>query len=84
VRSVDRLAALVERLDDLVDDVVRHAGVDVPGQLDEARIETGLLRLPREIERIDRNAVAAQAGPRVERHEAERLGLRRVDHLPRR
>ena len=49
---------------DLVDDVVRHAGVDVAGQLDEARIEAALLRLPRQVERIDRDAVAAEARAR--------------------
>ena len=38
--------------------------VDMAGQLDEPRIEAGLLRLPREIERIDRDAVAAEAGAR--------------------
>ena len=64
LRSVDRLALRIERLADLVDDVVRHAGVDVAGELDEARIEPGLLRLPRQIERIDRDAVAAEARAR--------------------
>ena len=40
------------------------------------------LRLPRQVERIDRDAVAAEARARVERHEAERLGRRGVDHFP--
>ena len=44
--------------------------------------ESALLRLPRQVERVDRNAVAAEARARVERHEAERLGRRRVDDLP--
>ena len=37
---------------------------------------------PRQVERVDRDAVPAQAGAGVERLEAERLGLRRLDHLP--
>ena len=45
-------------------------------------IEAGLLRFPGEIERIDRDAVPAEPGPRIERHEAERLGRRGVDDFP--
>ena len=35
-----------------------------------------------EVERVDRDAVPAQAGAGIERLEPERLGLRRLDHLP--
>ena len=52
------------------------------GQLDEPALEPRLPGLPRKIEGIDRDAVAAQARPRVKRHEAEGFGLRRVDHFP--
>ncbi len=41
-----------------------------------------LRRDPGQVERIDRDAVAAQAGPGIERLEAERLGLGGLDHLP--
>ena len=34
------------------------------------------------IEGVDRDAVPAEAGARIERVEAERLGGRRIDHLP--
>ena len=40
------------------------------------------LRLPRQVERVDRDAVAAEARAGIERHEAERLGRGGVDHLP--
>ncbi len=56
--------------------------LDLARQLDEARPHPELGRLPRQVERIERNAVAAEAGPGIERREAERLGLRRLDHFP--
>ena len=71
-----------QRLDQRVDHVDGCAGIHLAGQLDEARRHAVLARLPGEIERIDRNAVPAEPGPRIERHEAERLGLGCVDHLP--
>ena len=37
---------------------------------------------PGQVERVDRDAVPAQPGAGIERLEAERLGLGRVDHLP--
>ena len=61
--ALDRLAALVEGLDQPLDDVLRHAGVDFAGQLDEPRGQAVLAGHPGEIERIDRNAVPAQPGP---------------------
>ncbi len=81
-RAVHRLALGVERLHHAADHVLGHAAVDLPGQLDEARLEVVLLRLPRQVERVDGDAVAAEAGAGIERHEAERLRLGRVDHLP--
>ena len=81
-RALERLAILVESLGHLPDHVTRHLRVDLPRQLDEARKGSVLGRLPGEIEGIERDAVAAQPRSRVERHEAERLGLRRLDHLP--
>jgi len=73
LRALERLAVVVERLHAALDHVVGHGGVDFAGELDEARVDAVLARLPREVERVDRDAVAAEAGPRVERHEAERL-----------
>src|SRR5436190_862399 len=61
---------------------MRHRGIHMTGELDESRLEAVLLRLPRQIERIDWDTVAAEAGPWVERHEAERLRLRRINDLP--
>ena len=63
-------------------DVIRHRRVDFAGQLDEARREIVFARFPRQIERIDRDAMAAESGARIERHEAEGLGGRGVDHFP--
>ena len=61
---------------------MRHQPVDVPRQLDEARLHTGLLGLPTQVEGIDGDAVPSQTRAGVERHEAEWLGGRGVDHLP--
>src|SRR5438128_1035318 len=52
------------------------------GQLDEPALEPILPRLPGEIKRVDGDAVAAQPWAWIERHETERLRLRRVDDLP--
>ena len=43
--------------------MVRHVAVDLAGELDEARVVVERLELPREVERIDRDAVAAEPGP---------------------
>ena len=80
--SRERPSLAVQRVGHLVDDVMRHRAVDVAGQLDEARLEADFLHLPREIERIDRNAVPAEARARIERHEPERLGRRGVHDFP--
>ena len=70
---------LVERVGDLLDDEVGHVGVDFAGQLDEAGAEVELLGLPGEIEGIDGDAVAAEAGAGIEGLEAEGLGFGGVD-----
>ena len=62
-------AVLVERLRDEVDDMARHREVDIAGELDEAVDEVELARPPREVVRIDRDAVPADAGARREAHE---------------
>ncbi len=60
----------------------RHRVVDVSGELDEAVDEVELTRPPGQVVRVDRDAVAADAGPRRELHEPERLGCRGGDDLP--
>ena len=64
VRSFHRLAGVVKRILDLIHHEVRHLAVDIAGQLDETGFDAGLLGLPGEIERIDRDAMAAQARAR--------------------
>ena len=59
-----------------------HRHVDVAGELDEAVDEVELAGPPGEVVGVDRDAVAADARPRREAHEAERLGRRGVDDLP--
>ena len=57
--------------------------VDVVGELDEPEaVPEPLTHLPRQVARIDRQAVPSDTGPRGEAHKAERLGARRVDGLP--
>ena len=72
----------IESLSNALDDVTWHRSVHLARQLDEAGLEAVLPRLPTEVERINGNTVAAQAGPRIERHEAERLRASGVDHFP--
>src|SRR3546814_12877046 len=79
--TVKCLALSIERRDDAVNDILRHRGVHLAGKFDEARVDAEFARLPRQIERIDRNAVAADARTRIISVEAERLRLRRIDDL---
>ena len=44
---------------------VRHVLVDLAGELDELGVEVVLARLPREVERVDRDAVPAEARARA-------------------
>src|SRR3954470_9275019 len=76
------LRLVVERIADFIDNKVGHLAVDVAGELNEPGFYAGLFRLPRQIERINRNAMAAEAGPGVERHEAEWLRCGCLDYLP--
>ena len=73
------LGCSLRRVGDLLDDEVGHVGVDFAGQLDEAGAEVELLGLPGEIEGVDGDAVAAEAGAGIEGLEAEGLGFGRVD-----
>ena len=76
------LATRVQRPRDAGDGVVGHVDVDSPGQLDELAVEVEGARPPGQVEGIDRDTVAAQAGPGPEGHEAEGLGGRCFDGLP--
>ena len=76
------LPLVVQRVGDPADDVGGHRRVDLAGQLDEPGVQAVLPGHPGQVERVDRDAVPAQPGPGIERLEAERLGLGRVDHFP--
>src|SRR3546814_17452714 len=77
--TVKCLALSIERRDDAVNDILRHRGVHLAGTFDEARVDAEFARLPRQIDRIDRNAVAADARTRKISGEAERHRLRAID-----
>ncbi len=63
--------------------MLRHARVHFLRKTDEPRIKTVLPRLPRQVMRIERNAVTADSRPRIKSHEPERLGRGRANHFPR-
>src|SRR5450759_5697218 len=77
-RSTDR----VERKRYLIHDVARHGIVDLARRLDKLQVDIVLLGFPRQVERIDGDAVSADARSRVERHEAIWLSLGSFDDLP--
>src|SRR4029079_16845333 len=79
---LQRQAPVVERPGDQVDDVARHGEVDVGGGLDEPVDEVELAGAPRQVVRVDRDAVTADTRTGRELHEAERFGGRRPDDLP--
>ena len=62
-RALDRLGHVVERLLDPLDAVVGHVLVDLAGELDELGRHVELAGAPGEVERVDREAVAAHPGP---------------------
>ena len=81
--AVDGLALPVEGDHEAAHDVVGHVVVDVVGQLDEAeRLAEVSLHPPRQVARVDGQAVAADAGTGREAHVAEGLGGGGVDGLP--
>src|SRR5215470_297202 len=80
--AADGTATVVEGARHEVDDVLGHGAVDLIRESDELRLVAGEPDLPREIERVDGNAVAADARSRIEGHKAEGLGRRRLDDLP--
>src|SRR5262245_15711115 len=82
LRPVDRLAMIVQPPRHQVYDVVGHARIDLLGQRDESRLEAVHPRLPRQVVRVERDAMTTYARPWIERHEAERLGRGRRDNFP--
>ena len=81
--AVQRFAMLVQQRGDAVEHVLGHAVVDVVGQLHEAEGPAEvLLYPPRQVRRVHRQAVAADARTRCETHETERLGGCGIDHPP--
>ena len=61
---------------------MRHSGIDFTGELNESGDATNFLRLPCEVEGVDRNAVATKSWAWIERHESERFGASGGDYFP--
>ncbi len=80
--AVHRGLIAVEDLHGAVDDILRHAGVDFAGGLDQAGVIVELAGLPGKVKRVERNAVAAESRSRIKRLKAVRLCFGRVDHVP--
>ena len=82
-RALDRQLTLVERHHQPVHNVIRHVTVDIVRELDEAEaLAERPFHPPRQVRRVDRQAVPADARPGAERQVAERLGRRRLDRFP--
>lgn len=76
-------AALVERGQQPLHDVGGHVVVDVVGELDEPEAAAeGPVDPPGQVDRVDGQAVATDAGAGGEAHEAERLGGGGVHRFP--
>src|SRR6516225_4444435 len=80
--ALDRLLSIVQGIRQPVNYVTRHARINFAGKLDKASVLTVFARLPGQIEWIDWDAVTAETGAWIKRHEPERLGLRGVNDLP--
>src|SRR5947207_6848839 len=74
--------ATIDRLRKFRNDQMWHSRIDLTSKLDEASRDVVFARFPGEIEGVNRNAMAPQAGSRIERHEAERLRFCRLDYVP--
>ena len=82
-RAVHRSLVVVQDRHDASDHVVGHAAVHFVGELDEAEsLADPALDPPREVRGVDGQAVAADAGPGSETHEAVGLGRRGIDRRP--
>src|SRR5215471_10943762 len=74
--------ATVDRLCQFGNDQMGHSRIDFTSKFDKAGRDVVFARFPGKIEGVNRNAVAPEAWSRIERHEAERFGFCRLDHLP--
>ena len=75
----DGTVVVVQSQADFFDNVVGHVGVHFACQLDEAGVYAVFAGFPSQVERVDRDTVAAQAGARVISNEAERFGCGGID-----
>src|SRR5271166_101845 len=81
-RVLERFALKIESFGQPINHVFRHRAVNLPGQLDKPRGKAMLPSFPGEIEGVDRYAMTAQSGTRIERRKAEWLGGGSTDHFP--
>src|SRR3990170_7543865 len=81
-RAAKALPLVVQGLCYLLDHIMGHVRVYLACKLYEPGREVVLPGLPGQVERVNGDAVAAEAGPRVEGLEAERFCLRGFDDLP--
>ena len=82
LRAVQGFLVAVQNRHGALNDILRHAGVDFAGSFNQAGVVIKLTRLPREVERVERDAVAAEARARIKRLETVRLRLGGLDDLP--
>ncbi len=80
--AFDGFPLIIESNHGALDHVFGHPAVDLAGEFDEAGVDAVFAGLPGEVEGVDRDAVAAEAGSGVERGEAEGLGGGGADDLP--
>ena len=79
---LDRFAHAVERFGKPMNNVQRHACIDLASQLDELGRHFVFAGNPTQIKRVNRDAVTAEARPGIERLVTERLCLGSVNHFP--
>src|SRR5438552_13512919 len=81
--AVEATSPLIEGLRDQLYDIAGHGPVDLVGQVDEPRLVPVQAHLPREVEGVDGDTVAADPRTRIEGKEAERLRGGGLDDLAR-
>src|SRR5207249_1747598 len=80
--AIHGLSLVVQRVSDLIHHEGRHFAIDFAREVDETRLVIQRPHLPREIMRVERNAVTANAGAGRELHETEWFGRGSLDHFP--
>src|SRR5712671_219623 len=76
------LRSLAKRLGNLLDDPLRHRRVDLARQFNEPRCDIEFACLPRQIKRVDWDAMSTEPGAGIKRHIAKRLCLGGLNNLP--